>query len=57
MSMKITFAEFQRLLDEDLDWLSALPRTLERDHVIQCIEWMQKDREGYERIPAPSPSA
>lgn len=53
MSMKLTFAAFQELLDGNLEWLRKQTRTLEREHTIMCIEYMRNDREGYEKIPAP----
>ncbi len=37
MSGKVTRAAFQQLIAEDIVWLEAQPRTLERDHIIMCV--------------------
>jgi hypothetical protein len=37
MSSKLTRAAFQQLIAEDIAWLEAQPRTLEREHVIMCV--------------------
>jgi hypothetical protein len=37
MSGKITRLAFQQLIAEDIAWLEAQPRTLEREHVIECV--------------------
>lgn len=37
MSGIVTRAAYQRLVDEDLEWLEKQPRTLERDHIIDIV--------------------
>lgn len=37
---------YQQLFDEDLDWLLKQPRSLERDHIEQCLRWMRANREN-----------
>jgi hypothetical protein len=32
---------YERLIDEDLAWLREQPRTLERDHIEQCLQWLR----------------
>lgn len=51
MSMKLNRAAYQQLVDEDLEWLSKQPRTLEREHVIQIVR-QSVDREYPEHDPA-----
>lgn len=36
--MKLNQPSYDKLIAEDLQWLCSLPRTLERDHVIQIVE-------------------
>lgn len=37
MSGKLTKLGYQRLVQEDLDWLSKQPHTLESDHIAQVL--------------------
>ncbi len=37
--MILNRAAYQRLVDEDLEWLLTQPRTLERDHIEQTLRW------------------
>lgn len=46
MSGKLTRAAFQQLIAEDIAWLEAQPRTLEREHVIQAVR--EAERYYYE---------
>ena len=43
MSCKLNRAAYQKLVDEDVEWLLAQPRALERDHVIDIV----KESVGY----------
>jgi len=54
--MKVNHGAWVKLLEEDIEWLRQQPRTLERDHVIGCLE-MLKLREHYDLIPEPWPPA
>lgn len=61
MAGKVTWSAWQKLLMEDLDWLRALPKTLERDHVVQILEYLGNGDEPlarayFDAIPAPWPS-
>lgn len=38
MSMKLTKSSYQKLIEEDIEWLKKMPRTLERDHIIMILE-------------------
>lgn len=35
---------WEKMLDEDIAWLEAQPRTLEREHVICCMKWLRGNR-------------
>jgi len=37
MSSKLTRSAFKELITQDIAWLEAQPRTLEREHVIQIV--------------------
>jgi hypothetical protein len=39
MPTKLNKAAFQRLVDENLEWLRKQPRTLEREHIIEIVKW------------------
>lgn len=30
---------YKKLIDENLEWLLKMPRTLERDHIEQVLRW------------------
>lgn len=47
MPITMNHAAYVELLDGDLEWLRKQPRTLEREHVILCIEAM-KERAHYD---------
>lgn len=38
MSMPVNTGAYRELIQQDLDWLRSMPRTLERDH-IEAILW------------------
>jgi len=33
-----------QLFDEDIAWLLEQPRTLERDHIRDCLVWMRDNK-------------
>lgn len=35
---------YQQLFDEDIEWVLKQPRTLERDHVVDCLRWLREHR-------------
>ena len=37
MEMKVNREAYQKLIDEDIEWLSKQPRSLERDHIVSVI--------------------
>lgn len=43
---------YQQLFDEDLRWLRNNSRTLERDHIEQCLLWMRENKEAVEDYTA-----
>lgn len=46
MSGKVTRAAFQQLIAENVAWLEAQPRTLEREHIIEIVR--ESERYYYE---------
>jgi hypothetical protein len=44
MSMKLTRAGYEKLIAENIEWLLAQPRTLEREHIIMIVK-ASPDRE------------
>lgn len=36
--MRINRESYERLIQEDIAWLNTMPRTLERDHIIDVLE-------------------
>lgn len=46
MSGKLTRIAYRQLIAEDIGWLEALPRTLERDHIISIVR--ESERYYYE---------
>ncbi len=34
---------YKKLIDENLEWLMKMPRTLERDHIEQVLLWHSKN--------------
>jgi len=41
MPMTLNRTAFVQLLNEDLEWLKRQPRTLERDHIEQSLEFLK----------------
>ena len=58
MGTKLNRRAYRQLIQEDLDWLESMPRSLERDHIIQIVKASEfyeygDDREetiGYEEF-------
>ncbi len=46
-------AGYERLFDEDIEWVEQQPRTLERDHVIQVLRWARANRRTIDQWTAP----
>ena len=44
MAIRLTEEAYQKLIDEDNDWLMKQPRTLERDHIADCLLWLRENR-------------
>jgi hypothetical protein len=42
MSLVLNSEAYRKLIREDLDWLLRQPRTLERDHIQQILEWQME---------------
>lgn len=38
MATKLDRRTYELLIEEDLAWLAAQPRTLERDHIIEIVK-------------------
>lgn len=38
MSMRLNREAYQRLVDGNIDWLNKMPRTLERDHILEILK-------------------
>ncbi len=54
MAMKLNREAYERLIAEDIAWLESMPRTLERDHVIEIVK--SSPRFQYETTgPSPEP--
>lgn len=39
MSGIVTSAVYRELIQDDIDWLVEMPRTLERNHIIEILRW------------------
>lgn len=50
MSSKLTRAAYRQLIGEDIAWLEAQPRTLERDHIIAIVR--ESERYYYDSAQA-----
>ena len=37
MGMMVNREAYQKLIDEDIEWLMKQPRSLERDHIVSVI--------------------
>ena len=44
MGMMVNREAYQKLIDEDIEWLLKQPRSLERDHIVSVL------KNGVERI-------
>ena len=38
MGMMVNREAYQKLIDEDVEWLLKQPRTLERDHIVSVLK-------------------
>ena len=38
MGMKVNREAYQKLIDEDIEWLLNQPRSLERDHIVSVLK-------------------
>jgi hypothetical protein len=45
MALIVNTKAYRELVREDLEWLMAMPRTLERDHIEQILEHQIRDAE------------
>jgi len=43
MSMVVNTEAYRKLIREDIAWLETMPRTLERDHIVQVLEFQIRD--------------
>ena len=39
MPLTLNPTAYRKLLQEDIEWLLTVPRTLERDHVLHLLRW------------------
>lgn len=39
----INASAYRKLIEENIAWLMAMPRTLERDHIEQVLKWHSKN--------------
>ncbi len=52
MAMKMNYPAFCDFVDLHIAWLRKMPRTLEREYVILCLETVKR-REHYDLMPSP----
>ena len=45
MSMVVNAEAYRKLIREDIAWLDKMPRTLERDHILQVLECQIRNAE------------
>ena len=38
MGMKVNREAYQKLIDEDIEWLMKQPRSLEHDHIVSVLK-------------------
>ena len=38
MGMMVNSEAYQKLIDEDIEWILKQPRTLERDHIVSVLK-------------------
>lgn len=55
MSCTLNREAYRRLIQDDIDWINTIPRTLERDHVLAVLEWAKENRIDGEDQPAKFP--
>ena len=44
MSLTLSKQAWEKLIDEDIEWLMKQPRTLERWHIHECLLWLKKNK-------------
>lgn len=49
MSSRLTRAAYTDLINEDIEWLLRMPRSLERDHVLMVLKEAVRYEYGPER--------
>ena len=49
MGMKVNREAYQKLIDEDIEWLMKQPRSLERDHIVSVLKNSVKRIYGKEK--------
>lgn len=37
-------AAWQKLIDEDIEWLLSQKRTLEREHIHELLKWLRENK-------------
>jgi len=37
--MTITRSAYEKLIEEDVAWLKTMPRSSERDHIVEVLRW------------------
>lgn len=52
MPCTLNMRAYRKLFDEDLEWLAQQPRTLERDHIEDCLRWMRDHKHEIEAVEA-----
>ena len=54
MGMMINREAYQKLIDEDIEWLMKQPRSLERDHIVSVlknsVEWGCTEKKRWMRL-------
>lgn len=49
MPMILNNEAYQKLINEDIEWLLEQPRTLERIHIEHCLRWLRENRHIIDR--------
>ncbi len=44
MACTLNREAYRKLINEDFAWLMEQPRSLERDHIVECLEWLKENR-------------
>lgn len=44
MSLRLNKQAWEKLIDEDIDWLMRQPHSLERWHIRDCLLWLRKHK-------------